>query len=82
MGDTRFVFEEGAVKAPCPSIEQTPIQAPTNTHTHKQCLYADTFMTREEFREMFNHELYDKMRVKVRGWVGRFDLWLWLWLID
>ena len=39
-------------------------------------------MTREEFREMFNHELYDKMRVKVRGWVGRFDLWMWLWLID
>lgn len=30
-----------------------------------QCLYADTFMSRAEFREMFNHELYDRMRIKV-----------------
>eukprot|EP01080_Neovahlkampfia_damariscottae_P004721 gene4721-8305_t len=29
-----------------------------------QMLYADTYMTREEFREMFDHELYDKMREK------------------
>ena len=27
-----------------------------------QMLYAVTYMTREEFREMFDHELYDKMR--------------------
>ena len=25
-------------------------------------LYADSYMTREEFREMFDHTLYDKMR--------------------
>ena len=25
-------------------------------------LYADTYMTREEFREMFDHSLYDKLR--------------------
>ncbi|XP_013414441.1 delta(24)-sterol reductase [Lingula anatina] len=27
-----------------------------------QMLYADSYMTREEFREMFDHTLYDKMR--------------------
>ena len=27
-----------------------------------QMLYADTYMTLEEFREMFDHSLYDKMR--------------------
>lgn len=25
-------------------------------------LYADTYMTREEFRVMFDHTLYDKLR--------------------
>ena len=29
-----------------------------------QLLYADTFMTREEFREMFDHTLYDRVRKK------------------
>lgn len=29
-----------------------------------QALYADTHMTRDEFREMFDHELYEKMRAK------------------
>jgi len=27
-----------------------------------QALYADTYMTRKEFREMFDHSLYDKLR--------------------
>lgn len=36
-----------------------------------QCLYADTFMTREEFREMFDHTLYDRMRVKYNA-IGAF----------
>ncbi|CAM9420866.1 unnamed protein product [Phaeothamnion confervicola] len=36
-----------------------------------QCLYADTFMTREEFREMFDHTLYDQMR-KEYGAIGAF----------
>ncbi|CAH1153510.1 unnamed protein product [Phaedon cochleariae] len=27
-----------------------------------QMLYADTYMTKEEFREMFDHSLYDKLR--------------------
>ncbi|XP_071799602.1 delta(24)-sterol reductase-like [Asterias amurensis] len=30
-----------------------------------QMLYADTHMTREEFREMFDHSLYDKLRAKL-----------------
>lgn len=30
-----------------------------------QMLYADTYMTREEFRKMFDHSLYDKMRRKL-----------------
>ena len=25
-------------------------------------LYADTYLTREEFRQMFDHTLYDKLR--------------------
>jgi len=29
-----------------------------------QMMYADTYMTREEFRSMFDHSLYDQMRVK------------------
>ena len=28
-------------------------------------LYADTHMTKEEFREMFDHSLYDKLRAKL-----------------
>ena len=27
-------------------------------------LYADSYLTRAEFREMFDHSLYDKMRQK------------------
>ncbi|KAF7268520.1 hypothetical protein GWI33_018395 [Rhynchophorus ferrugineus] len=30
-----------------------------------QMLYADTYMTREEFRKMFDHTLYDKLRTKL-----------------
>lgn len=30
-----------------------------------QMLYADTFTTRDEFRQMFDHSLYDKMRDKL-----------------
>eukprot|EP00640_Fibrocapsa_japonica_P001930 CAMPEP_0113943062 /NCGR_PEP_ID=MMETSP1339-20121228/18816_1 /TAXON_ID=94617 /ORGANISM="Fibrocapsa japonica" /LENGTH=443 /DNA_ID=CAMNT_0000947817 /DNA_START=468 /DNA_END=1799 /DNA_ORIENTATION=+ /assembly_acc=CAM_ASM_000762 len=36
-----------------------------------QCLYADTFMTREQFREMFDHTLYDQVREKYNA-VGAF----------
>lgn len=32
-----------------------------------QCLYTDTFMTREEFREMFDLTHYDNMRKKYRA---------------
>ena len=27
-------------------------------------MYADSYMTKTEFRQMFDHTLYDKMRVK------------------
>ena len=27
-----------------------------------QMLYADTYLSEEDFREMFDHSLYDKMR--------------------
>ncbi|XP_064626464.1 delta(24)-sterol reductase-like [Lineus longissimus] len=30
-----------------------------------QMLYADSYMTKEEFRQMFDHSLYDKMRNKL-----------------
>jgi hypothetical protein len=36
-----------------------------------QCLYADTFMSRDEFRAMFDHTLYDAARTKY-GAVGAF----------
>ncbi|KAG5176936.1 hypothetical protein JKP88DRAFT_189544 [Tribonema minus] len=36
-----------------------------------QCLYADTFMSREEFRAMFDHTLYDEVRQKYRA-LGAF----------
>eukprot|EP00746_Dinoflagellata_sp_MGD_P024061 gnl/MRDRNA2_/MRDRNA2_156449_c0_seq1.p1 gnl/MRDRNA2_/MRDRNA2_156449_c0~~gnl/MRDRNA2_/MRDRNA2_156449_c0_seq1.p1 ORF type:complete len:553 (+),score=93.58 gnl/MRDRNA2_/MRDRNA2_156449_c0_seq1:69-1727(+) len=32
-----------------------------------QMLYADTHLTREEFREMFHHDLYDEMRNRLAG---------------
>ena len=31
-----------------------------------QMMYADSYMTREEFRSMFDHSLYDKMRLKLK----------------
>ncbi|XP_064604727.1 delta(24)-sterol reductase-like [Liolophura sinensis] len=31
-----------------------------------QMLYADSYMTREEFRDMFDHSLYDKMRKRLQ----------------
>ncbi len=27
-------------------------------------MYADSYMTKQEFRQMFNHTLYDEMRAK------------------
>jgi len=31
-----------------------------------QMLYADTYMTKGEFRQMFNHQLYDKLRKELK----------------
>jgi len=36
-----------------------------------QMMYADSYMTREEFREMFDHSLYDQMRKRL-GCKGNF----------
>lgn len=36
-----------------------------------QMMYADSYMTRAEFREMFDHKLYDEMRAKLKC-VGNF----------
>lgn len=36
-----------------------------------QMMYADSYMTREEFREMFDHSLYDQMRERLKC-DGRF----------
>lgn len=33
-------------------------------HNGFQALYADCYMSREEFYEMFDHRLYEKMRAK------------------
>ncbi|KAA0196094.1 hypothetical protein HAZT_HAZT011860 [Hyalella azteca] len=37
-----------------------------------QMLYADSYMTREEFRAMFDHSLYDKLREKYRDTTTAF----------
>ncbi|KAF2360095.1 FAD linked oxidase N-terminal [Trinorchestia longiramus] len=37
-----------------------------------QMLYADSYMTREEFREMFDHTLYDKLRLTLPGTTKAF----------
>lgn len=31
-----------------------------------QMLYADSFRTKEEFRRMFDHKLYDKLRAEFK----------------
>ncbi len=31
----------------------------------RQMMYADSYMTREEFREMFDHRVYDQLREKL-----------------
>lgn len=36
-------------------------------HNGYQALYAHTYMTYEEFREMFDHDLYDQMRKKYKA---------------
>uniref|UniRef100_H2Y9T9 Delta(24)-sterol reductase n=1 Tax=Ciona savignyi TaxID=51511 RepID=H2Y9T9_CIOSA len=38
------------------------IEKATKDFNGYQMLYADSYMTREEFREMFDHTLYDKVR--------------------
>ena len=40
------------------------LEAFTQSHGGFHMLYADIFMNREEFRTMFNHELYEKVRKK------------------
>ena len=37
-------------------------------------LYADTFMTREEFGQMFNLDLYEKVRVRYHETVARLEV--------
>lgn len=49
----------------------TPVHLQHLTHppTHLietlQMMYADSYMTREEFREMFDHRVYDQLRKKL-----------------
>ena len=31
-----------------------------------QMMYADSYMTRDEFRSMFDHDLYDQMRKRLK----------------
>lgn len=35
-------------------------------------LYADTYTTREEFRQMFSHSLYDRVRETLPGCLDAF----------
>lgn len=37
-----------------------------------QMMYADSYMTREEFRQMFDHTVYDKLRKKLTNCLNAF----------
>ncbi|XP_055327201.1 delta(24)-sterol reductase-like [Paramacrobiotus metropolitanus] len=42
------------------------LEAFVRDHHGFQMLYADNYMTREEFRQMFDHTLYDEMRARLK----------------
>jgi len=57
----------GIPKRPTYNAEKTTrtIEAFVRKVNGFQMLYADTYMTKEEFRQMFDHSLYDKTRSKL-----------------
>lgn len=62
-----FYVDIGAYGAPkVNGFEAIPTTRNLEKHVRKvngfQMLYADTYLTEEEFRDMFDHSLYDKMR--------------------
>ena len=76
----QMFFDLGVYGVPERVREKKPWDAVKNTRAFEKfvrdvggytLLYADIFMTRKEFRQMLNHDLYEKMRVKYNA-VGAF----------
>jgi delta24-sterol reductase len=65
----RMFVDVGAYGVPMvPSFEASSTVRRLESFVRKvkgyQALYADCFMTREEFREMFDHSAYDSLRAR------------------
>jgi len=68
VGDNMMV-DIGAYGIPhSPKYDAVPSMRRVEAFVRKvkgfQMLYADVYMTREEFREMFDHSMYDELRIK------------------
>ncbi|XP_028159708.1 delta(24)-sterol reductase-like isoform X2 [Ostrinia furnacalis] len=66
-GDWQMFVDIGVYGVPkAKGYETVPstrrIESFVSEHSGFQMLYADTYTTREEFRQMFDHTLYDKVR--------------------
>jgi len=68
VNDYEMFIDIGAYAAPKKSfnhmIDMPKAEKFVRDHHGYQALYAHTYMTFEEFREMFDHTLYDKLRAK------------------
>ncbi|XP_071117270.1 delta(24)-sterol reductase-like isoform X1 [Haliotis cracherodii] len=72
-GEDELYVDIGAYGAPKnPSFNTIPSTRRIESYVKKvhgfQMLYADSYLTREEFYDMFDHSLYDKMRLKLDCW--------------
>ena len=48
----------------CATVEAA--SAPIGSDCATQALYADSYMDREQFRQMFDHSAYDQLRIKYK----------------
>jgi len=68
VGDYQMFIDIGAYAAPKKAfnhmVDMPRAEKFVRDHHGYQALYAHTYMTYEEFREMFDHTLYDEMRRK------------------
>merc|ERR1712152_102027 len=76
MGDTSLFVDVGVYGVPKTDDFETVattrrVESFVRDVKGFQMMYADSYMTREEFRQMFDHALYDKVRDKL-GCRGNF----------
>ncbi|XP_067677801.1 delta(24)-sterol reductase-like [Haliotis asinina] len=72
-GEDELYVDIGAYGAPKnPNFSTIPSTRRIENYVKKvhgfQMLYADSYLSREEFHDMFDHSLYDKMRLKLDCW--------------